>query len=802
MENPERSGGAKARTSGPDKVVEEKPAMPEIKASAPTDGAREGKSGYASSLEHLWDEMARINHFIRAHTVRWRLTVGASKPEHLWGMIHVTDAEVEVYLKSPFVPPGQLPARLEATVKPFWKKARRAERAIYARRGQTPAGVTLRLIRLADLFGLSDFERDVLLVCLLPELDGRYRRLFAYLQDDASRRRPTVELVLEILHPLTEEGEMGRAVFARSAALRAHHLIDVEGEGGSGPLSTGSLSINRRIAHYLLGGDEHDDSLKGVAVNAEPLEWDDLLLVDESTLTEREKERLPAQQATGQRLQALARWWPIKDRGSVLFFHGPYGGGRLKAARALAASGGTPLLVVDVDAALNAVGGWERAVVLAYREAALQGAVLYWAGCEMLLDAERQPNHRWQALTAAAERFDGLSILASQINWYPSGQFQERPFLHVEFPMPGYKHRRCLWQRYLPPAGEFAAPAPDRTVLTRLLANSFQLTEGQIVDAVASARAQATSRDPQQPRLTVDDLYTGSRRQSGRRLLTMARRVEPVTDRTFDDLVLPNANRRQLDELRARIRHRHDVYAGLDFERRLSLGKGLIALFTGSSGTGKTMAAELLAREQGVDLYKVDLSAVVSKYVGETEKNLGRVFAEAEDANAIIFFDEADALFGKRGEVKEARDRWANIEINYLLQRIEEYAGVVILASNLRQNIDEAFMRRIHAIVEFPFPEAAARFSIWLGMFPESLTRPADEEIRELAERFRLSGGNIKNVVLDAAFRAVAADLGPPTITVRHLVLSIGREYQKLGKPITPSAFGETYYEWIAEAIL
>jgi SpoVK/Ycf46/Vps4 family AAA+-type ATPase len=285
--------------------------------------------------------------------------------------------------------------------------------------------------------------------------------------------------------------------------------------------------------------------------------------------------------------------------------------------------------------------------------------------------------------------------------------------------------------------------------------------------------------------------------------MTMARRIEPRTSLIFDDLILPGPNKRQLEELRLRVRNRSRVYTGLGFEQRLSLGKGLIALFTGSSGTGKTMAAELLACEQGVDLYKVDLSAVVSKYVGETEKNLSQVFAEAEDANAIIFFDEADALFGKRGEVKEARDRWANIEINYLLQRIEEYVGVVIMASNLRQNIDEAFLRRIHVIVDFPFPDALARLQIWKGLFPQGLAYPPDQELRILADRFNLSGGSLKNIAIDAGFRALAESLRErPAITLRHLVASTGREYQKLGKPITRSEFGEKFYNWVEEDIL
>src|SRR5262249_54793120 len=207
--------------------------------------------------------------------------------------------------------------------------------------------------------------------------------------------------------------------------------------------------------------------------------------------------------------------------------------------------------------------------------------------------------------------------------------------------------------------------------------------------------------------------------------------------------------------------------------------------------------------EQGVDLYKVDLSAVVSKWVGETEKNLSRVFAEAEDTNAMIFFDEADALFGKRGEVKEAQDRWANMETNYLLQRVEEYAGVVILPSNLRQNIDEAFVRRIHVIVEFPFPDAAARARILATLFPRSVGKPRPDELAMLAERFPLAGGGLKNVVLDATFRAIAEGReGSPGVGGRHLRAAMAREYQKGGKPITKGEFGTDFHRWVEEDIL
>jgi SpoVK/Ycf46/Vps4 family AAA+-type ATPase len=318
-----------------------------------------------------------------------------------------------------------------------------------------------------------------------------------------------------------------------------------------------------------------------------------------------------------------------------------------------------------------------------------------------------------------------------------------------------------------------------------------------MLDALGEARADALKRDSAHPRVTDEDIREGCRRQTGRRLETLARRVEPRMSSSFNELVLPPSSRRRLDELRARIRHHSRVHSGLGFARDGATAAGLVAMFTGASGTGKTLAATLLADEHGVDLYKIDLSAVVSKYVGETEKNLSQAFAEAEGTSAILFFDEADALFGKRGEVRDARDRWANIEVNHLLQRIEEFSGPVILASNLSQNIDDAFLRRIHVIVDFPFPDAEARLGIWRRVFPPGLTRPDDDQLAELAQRFALPGGSIRNIALDATFGAVAEDNGaPPAVTLRHLVKATAREYEKLRKPISRGEFGDLY-PWV-----
>jgi SpoVK/Ycf46/Vps4 family AAA+-type ATPase len=242
----------------------------------------------------------------------------------------------------------------------------------------------------------------------------------------------------------------------------------------------------------------------------------------------------------------------------------------------------------------------------------------------------------------------------------------------------------------------------------------------------------------------------------------------------------------QLQEMVNTVRNRPTVYGKWGFDRKVALGKGLSALFAGESGTGKTMAADIIAGELGQDLYKIDLSMLVSKYIGETEKNLNRVFSEAETSNAILFFDEADAIFGKRSEVKDSHDRYANIEISYLLQRMETYDGVVILASNLRGNLDEAFTRRLHYIVEFPFPEAADREIIWKVNFPPETPVSADVDFRLLARRFRITGGNIRNIIMASAFLAAEMD---ESIGMPQLLHAARREFQKIGRLIDEELF-------------
>jgi SpoVK/Ycf46/Vps4 family AAA+-type ATPase len=236
------------------------------------------------------------------------------------------------------------------------------------------------------------------------------------------------------------------------------------------------------------------------------------------------------------------------------------------------------------------------------------------------------------------------------------------------------------------------------------------------------------------------------------------------------------------------VRHRRTVLETWGFDRHLAMGKGVNALFAGTSGTGKTMAAEIIAADLGLELYKVDLSTMVSKYIGETEKNLDGIFRAAREANAILFFDEADAIFGKRSEVKDAHDRYANIEVGYLLQKMEEYDGVVILATNLRKNMDDAFIRRLHMSIDFPFPEEPDRLRIWRKVFPPDAPLAGDVDLGFCARQFKIAGGSIRNVALLAAFLAAEDDA---EIGMVHVARAAKREYQKLGKLVTETDFGQ-----------
>jgi ATPase family associated with various cellular activities (AAA) len=381
------------------------------------------------------------------------------------------------------------------------------------------------------------------------------------------------------------------------------------------------------------------------------------------------------------------------------------------------------------------------------------------------------------------EAHPGPTFLSGTAIWEPVDALRRVTFVRLAFPQPSCQERLRLWRAAL---AEDAAATLDSTLDLAALANRFRLSGGQIRDAAATARNLAHARDPTAPQVTQADLHAACRLHSNRKLAELAQKITPHY--TWDDIVLPDDQMAQLQEIYHQVQYHAVVYDAWGFDRKLAMGKGLGILFAGPPGTGKTMAADVLAGALGLDLYKIDLSTVVSKYIGETEKNLARIFDEARTSNAILFFDEADALFGKRTQVRDAHDRYANVEISYLLQKMEEYEGVVILATNLRKNLDEAFVRRLQATVDFPVPGVADRRRIWEQIWPAATPRDPALDLDFLASRVDVTGGSIRNIALAGAFLA-AADGG--VVTMQHLLRATHREYQKMGKVLTAREFGE-----------
>lgn len=628
-------------------------------------------------------------------------------------------------------------------------------------------GANSQLDCLRKAFSLSDFDLNVVCMALAPELDLRYERLYAYLQDDVTRRHPTLDLALNILSVSAEDKIAKRANFAPEAPLVQFGLIQVfpDPHQTQPSLLAHYFKLDPQVVRMLLGQSSLDGRLRAYCQLCRPT-----IALDDVHVTVATKQALPF-------LIKNIR----ENRACGFYFEGKRGTGRRQVAEALASQTAAALLIVDMAHAAVREADHDELVKLLCREAKLQDAILYLDGFDVIREDARH-KHLPKLLS---ERVEGVAVMAGSKPW-SSLTSEWKGALVVPFPVATFEERHESWQRGLKDANVTVDPS---TVVA--IADRFRLNQNQIADAIEAARGQVLWRAAQrqesvsgdlQP--TPQDLFSAARRQSGQELASLARKIESL--QTWNDLVLPEDSMSQLREIVLRLVHRHRVLHQWGFDRKLSSGKGVNALFAGTSGTGKTMAAEVIANELGLELYKVDLAGVVSKYIGETEKNLERIFDAAEQANAILFFDEADALFGKRSEVHDAHDRYANIEVAYLLQRMEQYEGISLLATNLRQNMDEAFVRRLAFIVQFPFPNAESRLLIWKGIWPPEISLGDDVSLEQLASQFKLSGGNIKNIAVAAAFHA-ASEGG--RVSMAHLLRATRREYQKMDKVLPEAGF-------------
>jgi hypothetical protein len=601
-------------------------------------------------------------------------------------------------------------------------------------------GVDVRLRRLQRTFELDALDVELLLVALAPDLHPRYERLYGYLHDDVSRRRASTGIALELAAAGIDLRASGiaRARLGAGAALVRSGLLLVEDPDR--PFLTRSLRVPDRVAAFLLGDDTPDAALAPLLAGPVRLAFGDVELLG----------------------RAIGAGIPL------IYVRQPPGA----SARALAHAAFRRLRrpVLDLEAARLVDLSEVRSIArLAGREARLLRAGLHIGPVDTLAERDRS------AVRVLAEDA-GPVILSGAAGWDPA--WSHEPPLVVEAGVAAGHERTSLWATAL---GD-ALPVDDAGSVTE----AFRLDAEQIERAAGAARRRAAAGGRA---VRADDLVVGARAQNAAGLERSARRIEPAAG--WDDLVLPRSIETQLHERTARSRHRDTVLGEWGMGHRTARGTGISALFAGDSGTGKTFSAEVIAADLGFDLYVIDLSTVVDKYIGETEKNLDRIFTEADRVNGVLLFDEADALFGKRSEVKDARDRYANVEVAYLLQRMERFDGLAILTTNLRANVDEAFTRRLDAIIDFPVPEEGDRLRLWERNLPPDVPRDADLDLPFLARRFRVSGGSIRNICVSAAYFAAA---GPRSIGMADLIRATDREYRKLGRLRVEAEFGR-YFE-------
>jgi ATPase family associated with various cellular activities (AAA) len=600
------------------------------------------------------------------------------------------------------------------------------------------------LILLSQLLGLSDFERSLLLLCAAMELDTGIADLCAHAQDNSHRPYPTFALALACFdNPAWD-------VVSPERPLRYWRLIEIN-QSVAQPLTSSSLRADERIVNYIKGLNYLDDRLSALVFPLDPWkqEASETILplpasgqeivdaIAHEIKQAIEQQQFPILQLTGidPPSKQIIAWQVCQDL-------------RLHLYR----------LTLEL---LPTQGTLETIARLWQRESLLLPLALYID--VQTLDETTNSSLNTAALKLFLNRSDGIFFLDVR----EIGFSLERSTVTLDISKPTPSEQQQAW--------ELALKSNVNGYPTQL-ANQFQLNLVEIWKIARNAEA-GSQQKPLEERLWNSCLAS-----TRPRLDTLAQRLEPKA--TWEDIVLPNEELDLLHQIAEQVRQRSVVYDEWGFRRRMNRGLGISALFAGESGTGKTMAAEVIANDLRLNLYRIDLSAVVSKFIGETEKNLRRLFDAAEDGGAILFFDEADALFGKRSEVKDSHDRYANIEINYLLQRLEAYRGLAILATNFKNALDSAFMRRLRFIVNFSFPGVKERKAMWQKAFP-SETPTEELDFNRLAQ-FNLTGGSIHNIALNAAFLAAQAKT---SVKMQQVLSATRTELRKCDRPINESDF-------------
>ena len=595
--------------------------------------------------------------------------------------------------------------------------------------------------QLCQSFKLSLFERDTLILCVGMELDSTWSWLCADAQGNSQHNYPTFSLALAISPHISWQS------LTPSAPLRSWHLIEII-EGSS--LTSSLIKIDERILHYLMGVQHLDNRLSEISI---PLSTQDRLVPSHQRLVE----------------QIIKTWSQSYHKNQLLPVL-QLCGEDIVTKQAIAANAcgqiGMPLHSISVDALPSDYSQLNLIKRICERESIISSCAWELEFDELVIQD--------QSKKAALERFiDNLSAPLI-ITTRDRRRQRQRPLVTFDITSPTTNEQRLLW------ADALNTKASELNGQVDILVSNFNLSAPAIEAACLKAKGLQTNSQNGDHNLTTKDLWNICRIQARPRLDELAQRIELAA--TWEDLILPEKERNVLRDIAAHVRQRAKVYEQWGFARKSKRGLGISAMFAGESGTGKTLAAEVLGNTLNLDVYRIDLSSVVSKYIGETEKNLRRLFDAAEGGGVILLFDEADALFGKRSEVKDSHDRHANIEVSYLLQRMEAYRGLAILTTNLKSSLDQAFMRRLRFVVDFPFPNSSQRAEIWKRIFPQD-TPTKNLNYQKLA-KLSVPGGNIRSMALNAAF--LAADEGE-AVQMKHILQAAKNEYVKMERPFTDS---------------
>ena len=631
------------------------------------------------------------------------------------------------------------------------------------------AGIDLRLGLLARRFELDAVARATVLCCAAAELNTQVSRLFAYLQNDAGKKRPTFALLARLSAMPAVDPVGLRTLFGPSSPLFVHRLLDTGVERADIPFPALEARLATGVVDFLVGIDRLPPLLAEVAV----------LMHATNAL-----EDLAYHRRHRAIVEELLRCRRAEGKLPFSYVGGPDGAGKLLIGESVAAELRKSLLRIDATKLPAVLGNTEEFGHALAREARLRDCLIVLQAADEAIgdcDSDKAKSGAFEPLLHALA---GCEVVATGTT--PPAELRHRlrtrP-LSFEVAYPTLGERIEIWERRLP-ADAAAGLGADLPAL----GGKFRFTPGQIDRVIGVAEMAAVRGADGRPHITSADLHLRCRDEAEQGLHLFCQKIVPRYN--WGDIALSADTHAQLQEICRWVAHRSQVYEAWGYGAKLALGRGVTVLFSGASGTGKTMSAEVIAADLQLDLFRVDLSRIVSKYIGETEKNLSRIFAHSSNGNCVLFFDEADALFGKRTEVKDAHDRYANIEINYLLAEMDRYEGVIIVSTNMKGNFDQAFIRRFSHVVEYPIPNERLREVIWRKSVPSETPLGSEVNFSFLAERFDLSGGNIRNIALNSAFLAAADGRG---ITMDHVILATKREYQKIGRVCSKSDFGQHY---------